>query len=62
MTKLITRSELSRYSLSELRGIYRLTFNQLVQSSSETHQRRNALGSLENISNELNDRYALESP
>ena len=56
MTKLITRSELSRCSLSELRGFYRRTFNQLVQSQPESHQRRNVLASLENISNELNSR------
>ncbi len=56
MTKFITRSELSRCSLNELRGVYRKAFNQLVQSQSESHQRRNALATLENINNELNSR------
>ena len=62
MTKLITRSELSRCSLNELRGFYRHTFNQLVQSYSETSKRRNALASLENINNELNIRYSMKNP
>ncbi len=56
MTKFTTRSELSRCSLNELRGFYRTAFNQLVQSPSKSHQRRNALATLENISNEINSR------
>lgn len=56
MTKFTTRSELSRCSLNELRGFYHTAFNQLVQSPSKSHQRRNALASLENINNELNKR------
>ena len=60
MTKLITRVELSRCSLKELHGMYRQLFNALVQSHSGTYQRRNALASLENITNELNQRYAAQ--
>lgn len=59
MTKLITRSELSRCSLKELHGCYRRTFNQLAKSKPDSYQRRNTLASLENISNELNNRYAM---
>lgn len=56
--KLITRYELASKSISELRGLYSTTFSALVQSVPESAQRRNALGSLENISRELNQRYA----
>jgi len=62
MTKLITRYELSKLSLGELHGLYRQLFNALVQSHFGTYQRRNALASLENISNELNSRYAIKPP
>lgn len=56
--KLITRHELSKLTLTELHGVHRRTFNALVQSQPESHQRRNALASLETIRHELNDRYA----
>lgn len=56
--KLITRHELASKSISELRGLYRTVFNALVQSVPESAQRRNALASLENISREINQRYA----
>jgi hypothetical protein len=56
--KLITRYELASKSIRELRGLYRKVFNALVQSASESAERRNALASLENISGELNQRYA----
>lgn len=55
--KLITRHELASKSILELRGLYRKVFNALVQSNSESAERRNALASLENISDELNQRY-----
>ena len=62
MMKLVTRIELSRLSVDELRGYYQSTFNQLAQSQRETTLRSNALGTLENISNELNHRYSSRSP
>lgn len=56
--KLITRHELASQSICELRGLYRMVFNALVQSTPGSANRRNALASLENISRELNQRYA----
>ncbi len=56
--KLITRYELASKSIRELRGLYRKAFNALVQSAPGSANRRNALASLENISRELNQRYA----
>lgn len=56
--KLITRYELASKSISELSGLYRNAFNALVQSVPESALRRNALASLENISREINQRYA----
>jgi hypothetical protein len=60
--KLITRHELSKLTLTELRGLYRHVFNALAQSQPESHQRRNALASLETISHELHQRYTMKSP
>ncbi len=56
--KLITRFALASCSTSELHTLYRDTLSALVQSVPESAQRRNALASLENISRELNQRYA----
>ncbi len=56
--KLITRHDLASKSILELRGLYRTAFNALVQSVSDSALRRNALASLENISREINQRYA----
>lgn len=55
--KIITRHELRQYTLSELRGAYRATFNALVQAKAGSPERRNALASLETICNELYSRY-----
>lgn len=55
---LITHYELASKGVSELRGLYRKAFNALVQSVPGSAERRNALASLENISRELNRRYA----
>ncbi len=51
--KLATRFELAAKSESELRGLLREAFNALAKSEFDTHQRRNALASIENIQNEL---------
>lgn len=54
--KLITRFELATRSKGELHALYRETFNALVQSALGTAQRRNCLGSLENIAAEITSR------
>ena len=51
--KLVTRFELTNKSEAELYALLRDTFNHLAQSEPNTHQRRNALASIENIQNEL---------
>lgn len=56
--KLITRHELASKSVLELHGLNCKVFNVVVQSAPESPERRNALASLENISRELNQRYA----
>jgi len=54
--KLITRFELATKSESELYAILKKVFNELARSQLDTHQRRNALASIENIQNEINSR------
>jgi len=54
--KLITRYELSKHNENELRGLLRTCFNELAASNPDTHQRRNALASTENIQREINSR------
>jgi len=56
--KLITRFELASKSDGELRGLYRKAFNALIQSAPESAERRNALGSLENLTREINQRHS----
>ena len=51
--KLITRFELAAKTDQELRGLLRHCFNELAKSQPESAERRNALGSIENIQNEL---------
>jgi len=50
---LITRFELAAKNERELYAILREAFNELAKSNSNTHQRRNALASIENIHREL---------
>ena len=50
---LITRFELAAKNERELYAILREAFNELAKSDIDTHQRRNALASIENIQNEL---------
>lgn len=47
--RLITSYELANKHSQELRSLYALTFNTLVQSNAACIQRSNALASLENI-------------
>lgn len=54
--KLITRFELAAKSEAELRGLLREAFNDLAKSSPFSHERRDALASIENIQSELTSR------
>lgn len=54
--KLVTRFELAKLNENELRALLRHAFNELAKSNRDTHQRRNALASIENIHNELASR------
>jgi hypothetical protein len=56
--KLITRFELAAKNESELHGLLRMVFNELAKSGPGTHQRRNALASIENIQNEIAEKYS----
>ncbi len=51
--RLVTRFELAAKNESELHGYLRNAFNELAMSEPHTHQRRNALASIENIQSEL---------
>lgn len=53
---LTTRFELAAKNERELYAILREAFNELAKSDIDTHQRRNALASIENIQNELASR------
>ena len=54
--KLITRFELAAKSETELYALLREAFNELVRSESGSHERRNALASIENIQSEIGSR------
>lgn len=56
--KLITRFELAAKNENELHGILRMVFTELAKSDPGTHQRRNALASIENIQNEIAEKYS----
>lgn len=58
MTKLFRTNELARLNDNELHGLYRAIFNELVQSESDTAQRRNSLVSLENLQRAINQRHS----
>jgi hypothetical protein len=53
---LITRHELAKRSICELRGLLRQTFNALAQSAPGSIDHRTALASLKNIQAELRSR------
>lgn len=55
--KLVTKFELAAKNENELRGLLREAFNELARSKPDTHQRRNALASIENIQHELSLRF-----
>ena len=54
--KLITKFELAAKNKTELHALLRTAFNELAKSNPDSHQRRNALASIENIQNEINSR------
>jgi hypothetical protein len=54
--RLVTRFELAAKNESELHGLLRNAFNELAKSNPHTHQRRNALASIENIQREITSR------
>ncbi len=54
--KLLTRFELAVKNKNELHILLRESFNELAKSNAFTHQRRNALASIENIQRELGSR------
>lgn len=54
--KLVSRFELAVKNEEELYALLRHAFNELAKSNPDTHSRRNALASIENIQNELASR------
>ena len=51
--KLVTRFEIAAKCETELGAILREAFDELARSKPNTHQRRNALASIENIQREI---------
>ncbi len=51
--KLLTRFELAAKNKNELHILLRKNFNELAKSNTYSHERRNALASIENIQREL---------
>jgi hypothetical protein len=54
--RLVTSFELAAKNENELRGLLRNAFNELAKSNPHTHQRRNALASIDNIQREITSR------
>lgn len=54
--KLVTRFEIAAKCETELGAILREAFDELARSDPNTHQRRNALASIENIQREIGSR------
>ena len=54
--KLLTRFELAAKNKTELDFLIRESFNELAKSNANTHERRNALASIENIQREISSR------
>lgn len=57
--KLVSRFELAAKSKNELHALLREAFNELARSEPETHQRMNALASIENIQREIHLRSTM---
>jgi hypothetical protein len=58
MCRLITAFELQTRTTDELSALFRKVSEELVRSEPGSPERRNALGSLENIERAINARYA----
>jgi len=58
--KSITAFESTAKNENELQGLLREASNALVQSEPDSHQRRNALASIENIQKELVSRNSFK--
>ncbi len=56
--KLVTRFELAAKSENELRGLLREAFIELAQSEFGSHERQNALASIDNIQNEITKKHS----
>lgn len=54
--KLVTKFELAAKNENELNALLREAFNELARSELDSHQRQNALASIETIQNELASR------
>jgi hypothetical protein len=54
--KVVSRFELAAKNKGELHALLRESFNELAGSEPETHQRSNALASIENIQREISSR------
>lgn len=54
--KLVSRFELAAKNENELHALLGEAFNELARSEPETHQRMNALASIENIQREISSR------
>jgi len=54
--RLVTRFEMAAKNESELYSLLRGAINELARSEPDTHQRRNALASIENIQQEIGSR------
>ncbi len=54
--RLLTRFELAAKNKTELDFLLRESFNELAKSNPNTHERRNALASIENIQREISSR------
>lgn len=54
--KLLTRFELAAKNKTELHGLLKNSFNELAKSNPNTHERRNALATIENIQREIGSR------
>jgi hypothetical protein len=60
--KLITRYELTTNTEAELYTLLREVFNVLARSEVNSHERRNALASIENIHREFSSRVIFSLP
>lgn len=60
--RLITRFELATKTDAELYALLREVFNELAKSAVNSHERRNALASIENILREIDLKSAEPRP